>query len=173
MGVITKSNYQSLMDHLRSGKAWDLSRKRQGLYILPPFGQGNDIYSDRIQALEGIMPFLNHSNEEYVLLSDCDLVLNFDIDAMMEAHTESGADITIAYKYGIKPERRKMCIRDSYVAANPQKRVVAVLSPFHHRSGGFGQVLFQQHLRIIHPFGRHRHQHLVNEMCIRDSCSTT
>lgn len=106
VGVITKSNYQSLMDHLGSGKAWNLSRKRQGLYILPPFGQGNDIYNDRIQALEGIMPFLNHSNEEYVLLSDCDLVLNFDIDAMMEAHMASGADITIAYKYGIKPERR-------------------------------------------------------------------
>ena len=49
-----------------------------------------------------------------------------------------------------------------YVAAHPHKRVVAVLSPFHHRNGGFGQVLFQQHLRIIHPFGRHRHQHLVD-----------
>ena len=34
VGVITKSNYQSLMDHLGSGKAWDLSRKNQGLYML-------------------------------------------------------------------------------------------------------------------------------------------
>ena len=31
VGVSTKSNYQSLMDHLGSGKAWDLSRKRDGL----------------------------------------------------------------------------------------------------------------------------------------------
>lgn len=36
VGVITKSNYQSLMDHLGSGRAWDLARKRNGLYILPP-----------------------------------------------------------------------------------------------------------------------------------------
>ena len=40
VGVITKRNYQSLMDHLGTGKAWDLSRKRDGLFILPPFGAG-------------------------------------------------------------------------------------------------------------------------------------
>ena len=37
VGVVTKSNFQSLMDHLGSGKAWDLSRKRDGLFFLPPF----------------------------------------------------------------------------------------------------------------------------------------
>ena len=39
VGVITEQNYQSLMDHLGSGKAWDLSRKREGLYLLPPLGR--------------------------------------------------------------------------------------------------------------------------------------
>ena len=39
VGVVTKSNFQSLMDHLGSGKAWDLSRKRDGLFFLPPFGK--------------------------------------------------------------------------------------------------------------------------------------
>ena len=33
VGVVTKGNYQSLMDHLGSGKAWDLSRKSSGLFI--------------------------------------------------------------------------------------------------------------------------------------------
>ena len=37
IGIITKRNYQSLMDHLDSGKDWDLSRKRDGLFILPPY----------------------------------------------------------------------------------------------------------------------------------------
>ena len=37
VGIITKSNYQSLMDHLGTGKPWDLSRKREGMFILPPF----------------------------------------------------------------------------------------------------------------------------------------
>jgi len=40
VGVITKQNYQSLMDHLGNGKEWDLDRKVDGLFILPPFGVG-------------------------------------------------------------------------------------------------------------------------------------
>ena len=38
VGIITKQNYQSLMDHLGSGKAWDLSRKTEGLYMLTASG---------------------------------------------------------------------------------------------------------------------------------------
>ena len=37
VGIVTKQNYQSLMDHVGAGRAWDLSRKRGGLVILPPF----------------------------------------------------------------------------------------------------------------------------------------
>ena len=68
VGVITKSNYQSLMDHLGSGKAWDLSRKREGLFILPPFGNGNQMYSNRIEALDGITSFLRNCNADITIV---------------------------------------------------------------------------------------------------------
>lgn len=47
VGIITKSNYQSLMDHIGSGKAWDLSRKNEGLFFLPPFGTSDESYNGR------------------------------------------------------------------------------------------------------------------------------
>ena len=31
VGVTTRQNYRSLMDHLGSGKPWDLSRKKGGI----------------------------------------------------------------------------------------------------------------------------------------------
>ena len=37
IGVIMQKNYHSLMDHLGSGKEWDLHGKNNGLHILPPF----------------------------------------------------------------------------------------------------------------------------------------
>ena len=37
VAVVTERNYQSLMDHIGSGKDWDLSRRHGGLHILPPF----------------------------------------------------------------------------------------------------------------------------------------
>ena len=105
VGVITKSNYQSLMDHLGSGKAWDLSRKREGLYILPPFGHGNAVYKSRVEALSGVSGFLKNCKEEYVLLTDCDVVANIDIQAWYKQHIESGADVSMAYKRGRIPEK--------------------------------------------------------------------
>ena len=63
VGVITKRNYQSLMDHLGTGKAWDLSRKRDGLFILPPFGAGGGDFSNRIEILHANMGFLTNCKE--------------------------------------------------------------------------------------------------------------
>lgn len=104
VGVITKSNYQSLMDHLGSGKAWDLSRKREGLYFLPPFGVSDDQYEGRIASLAGILPFLRGSSEEYVILTDCNVVGNINYRKLVEAHIKSGAEVTMACVKGTLPE---------------------------------------------------------------------
>ncbi|MBQ7541279.1 MAG: glucose-1-phosphate adenylyltransferase subunit GlgD [Clostridia bacterium] len=104
VGVATKSNYQSLMDHLGSGKPWDLSRKTGGIFILPPFSSKDaGGVRNRIEMLHGCMNFLSHSKEEYVILTDCNVVCNTDLGALFDAHTASGADITVAYKRGVKP----------------------------------------------------------------------
>ncbi|HCC34203.1 MAG TPA: glucose-1-phosphate adenylyltransferase subunit GlgD [Ruminococcaceae bacterium] len=104
VGVITKSNYSSLMDHLGSGKPWDLARKRGGLSLLPPYGHvGTGIYKDRIDALQGAMQFLIHSSEKYVLLSDADVIYNFSFEDLLDKHIDNGADITTVYKYGREP----------------------------------------------------------------------
>ena len=103
VGVITEQNYQSLMDHLGSGKAWDLSRKRDGLYLLPPFGAETARTEGKISSLSSIMVFLNASHEDYVLLSDCDTAINIDYREVFQAHDESGADVTVVYVHGQSP----------------------------------------------------------------------
>lgn len=98
VGVITKSNYQSLLDHLGSGREWDLSRKRGGLHLLPPFGHvASGIYRGRIEALYGVWDFIENSSAEYVLFSDCDVVANMDYKPLLSRHIETGADITVVY----------------------------------------------------------------------------
>lgn len=99
VGVITKSNYQSLLDHLNSGKEWDLSHKREGLYILPPFGNARaGIYHSRLDALSGVMEFIKRSRDEYVILSDCDVIANANLSLPLNYHIEKGADITVVYR---------------------------------------------------------------------------
>lgn len=102
VGVITKSNYQSLLDHLGSAREWDLARKKGGLYILPPFGNvESTLYRGRIEALYGAMSFIKQSRAKYVILSDCDVVTNIDYKPIVAAHIESGADITAVAHTGV------------------------------------------------------------------------
>ncbi|MGN0666109.1 MAG: glucose-1-phosphate adenylyltransferase subunit GlgD [Huintestinicola sp.] len=98
VGVITKSNYQSLLDHLGSGREWDMARKNGGLHLLPPFSNvTSGMYRGRLEALYGISDFIKCSDADYVIMSDCDVVTCLDYKAIFEAHIKSGADITAVY----------------------------------------------------------------------------
>ena len=101
VGVITKANYQSLLDHVGSGREWDLSRKKGGLHILPPFGHVNSgLYRGRLEALYGAMSFIKSAHCEYVVLSDCNIATNMDFKPIVEQHITSGADITMVTATG-------------------------------------------------------------------------
>ena len=100
VGVITHYNYQSLLDHIGNGKDWDLARRTGGIKILPPFITAYDnatagkMYSTRLEALMGVMNFIDRCTEDILVLSDCDVICNVDLKAVMKKHEESGADFT-------------------------------------------------------------------------------
>ena len=101
IGMIVHTNYQSLLDHLGSGKDWDLSRKHGGLRILPPFGYAEKkeegIYRGRMDALAGVRSYLENIRQDHVILAGGDLALNLPIADVYEQHMESGADITAVW----------------------------------------------------------------------------
>lgn len=98
VSVIVRKNYHSLMDHLGSGREWDLTRKNGGLSIFPPYAEKDvKVYSGRVEALASILDFLKDQKEKYVILADTNVVANFDFRALINAHIESGNDITAAY----------------------------------------------------------------------------
>ncbi|MCM1057266.1 MAG: glucose-1-phosphate adenylyltransferase subunit GlgD [Firmicutes bacterium] len=103
--VMANNNYHSLMDHLGSGREWDLVRKNGGLNIFPPFAEkGSKPYSGRVDALASLLGFLRNQKEKYVVITDTNIVMNFDFKAMIRAHVESGADVTVAYNEQELPE---------------------------------------------------------------------
>lgn len=113
VGVITTSNYASLMDHLGSGREWDLARKTGGLHLLPPFSQvGGGTYQGRLEALGNIVSFINHTRADYIVLSNCDVITNIDFSRVLEAHQASGADLTAIYAKGIysRDRHKEGCI---------------------------------------------------------------
>lgn len=103
VGLVTHYNYQSLMDHIGTGKDWDLARRHGGIKILPPYitafaNNSNTLYNTRLEALISIREFISDCKEELVVLSDCDTVCNLDLSDMIDQHVASGADVTLGVK---------------------------------------------------------------------------
>jgi glucose-1-phosphate adenylyltransferase len=99
VGVIASRNYNSLMDHLGSGKSWDLSRKKDGLFVLTPYASRDNqgIYLGWLDALKGSMDYLRRAKQEYCVLANAHMIYNMVFDDMMRYHVENDADITILY----------------------------------------------------------------------------
>lgn len=98
VGIITKQNYYSLMNHLGMGSEWDLARKTGGLHILPPYGrEGAGMYRGRLEALAGAAEFISESNAEYVVMADSNVIANMDMRPIVEFHEKNEADITCVY----------------------------------------------------------------------------
>ena len=114
VGVIMQRDYQSLLDHLGSGKPWDMSRKSRGLRILPPFGlpeyhKGD--YAGTMEALNAVAAYVRDIPQQHVVLLLGDLAANIDLSPILEQHLRVGAPIT-----AICSEHTPRSARNRYVA---------------------------------------------------------
>ncbi len=124
--IVVKRNYHSLMDHLGSGREWDLTRKRGGLNMVPPYAEaGVKMYAGRIEALASVVDYLEDQREKYVVMCDANIAVNFDFNALIEAHVKSGADVTMVYQRSEIPEGAK---GDNYTIKVRDGRVTELLS---------------------------------------------
>ena len=103
--ILPNRNYLSLMDHLGTGREWDLARKNGGVHIFPPFAEsGNQVAPGRVGGLNNVLRLLKDSTEKYVFMADTNIAVNFDFNAMLAEHIATGADVTMAYNELTLPE---------------------------------------------------------------------
>ena len=104
IGIVTGYNYQSLLDHLGNGKDWDLARRSGGIRMIPPYISAYEnpalhkMYISRLEAMLSAASFIRHCPEDTIVISDCDVVCNIDIKALVEEHKRSGAQVTFLAK---------------------------------------------------------------------------
>ena len=99
VGVLVLHQYRSLLDHLGSGKEWDLHRKRDGLFILPPaFHQLSMDYKGDMQNFGANMDYLEMSSQKIVIIAGSNVICNTDFREVVDYHREMKADITVLYE---------------------------------------------------------------------------
>ena len=130
ISVITNNNYLSLMDHIGSGKDWDLARRSGGIKMLPPNvtvsynSRGNT--SSRLEALKSVNYSLSKIKDEFVVLSDCDVICNIDLNDIIEYHAKNGADMTLAVKK--MPLTAEHARNNIVINSNDEGRITDILT---------------------------------------------
>ena len=96
--VVANYNYRSLVEHIGSGKDWDLARREKGINMISPFQTMNNlgnVFSTKLEALKNMKDYINDFKEEYVILMDSQNILNIDLKKVIEEHEKSKAQITV------------------------------------------------------------------------------
>ena len=103
VGIISRHNYQSLMNHIGSGEEWGLELEEGGLEFLTPYAMSNkDSYRGKLESLYSAMDFLTYGkDDDYVVMTDSAILSNIDLKDVLKDHVASGRDITIVTKAGI------------------------------------------------------------------------
>ena len=117
IGIISRHNYQSLMNHIGDGEEWGLELEEGGLEFLTPYAQtAVGSYRGKLESLAQAMDFLEYGDEdELVVMTDSAVLSNIDLRAVIEAHVASGKDVTVVTKDGICNGEKKIDLAIKFV----------------------------------------------------------
>ena len=103
VGIITRHNYQSLINHIGSGEEWGLELEQGGLEFLTPYAMSaTDSYHGKLGALHEAMDFLDYGpQDDYVIICDSAIISNINLQKVLASHIASGKDVTVVTKAGI------------------------------------------------------------------------
>ena len=120
INIVANYKYRSLLEHIGSGKDWDLARREGGINVISPFQTARNaetqMFSTHMEALKSMKEYIDEMKEEYVVLMDSDTVLNIDIADVIKAHEQYDASVTIVTT-GVSSE---------YTAKNPRIMISSV-----------------------------------------------
>ena len=103
VGIVSRFNYQSLMNHIGDGEEWGLELKEGGLEFLTPSAMSTShSYRGKLESLSSSMDFLEFGgNDDLVVMIDSAVLSNIDLNQVISSHIDSGRDITVVTKAGV------------------------------------------------------------------------
>ena len=121
INVVANYNYRSLLEHIGSGKDWDLARRGGGINLISPFQMAANaseakMFSTHMEALKSMRAYINEFKEDYVVMMDSDMVLNIDVSDVIRTHEMTNADVTMVTK----------AISSDFTAKHPRIMISAV-----------------------------------------------
>ena len=117
--VVANYKYRSLLEHIGSGKDWDLARRESGITFVSPFQSANaegKMFATHMEALKSMKEYIDEIREEYVVLMDSDTALTIDLSDVIRSHEQTGANVTIVTSN----------VNSDYTAKSPRMMISSV-----------------------------------------------
>lgn len=95
VAIFPYGNYRSLSDQIGSGNRWDLNRRRDGIFILPPKTLTSTIdHEISFQRMYEHLEYFKRSTQEYVLVTPANVVININYNDLLEKHMKADLDLS-------------------------------------------------------------------------------
>lgn len=123
--VFVKNKQRSLIEHLGTGRHYNINSKRGKLHILPVENcLQNDFYNHDIAAYMYNLATIEEVDWPYVIIAPSHMIFRHDFDGLLQKHIESGADVTMLYH--VVDNAKETCINCSALNLNKQKGVLSI-----------------------------------------------
>ena len=106
VALVMQNNYHSLMEHIGSGKEWDLSRKRGGIAYFPPYSSAGSAGYSRgtLESMTGLLGYLQSSSADYIAVP-----MSWSITLRIKQALPLSARSTGTARSWFPPERTAAC----------------------------------------------------------------
>ena len=127
VGMVLHGRYQSMLDHVGSGKVWDMSRKRGGLHLLPPFNYLHDWgvtpFRGKMEALAGVRDYLDEIRSNLpVELRQAQSIVSDRAQLIESANAQAQAIVKKA------EERARILVSEAEIVKAAQQRASEIVS---------------------------------------------
>lgn len=97
VAILSQYRCYSLINHIGTGSAWDMTGRYRGISILPPFqgSSGSRWYRGSADAVYQNLDFVRFHEPEEILILSGDHVYKMDYRRIIDYHRSKGADLTI------------------------------------------------------------------------------
>lgn len=121
--IFARDKYRSIMDHVQKGRAWDLDRKNDGLYIFTPISNFfTNVRRSDIEVFRDYLDYVYYSNSEYVIVTPSYMICNINYSDVVRFHIEHEADITVVYKKSYE-ESSEFCYCDTLIVGKDDEAI--------------------------------------------------
>ncbi|MDO4432583.1 MAG: glucose-1-phosphate adenylyltransferase [Aerococcaceae bacterium] len=122
VGVVTQYQPLELNEHIGKGTAWGFTSRSGGATILQPYSssEGAKWFKGTANAIYENISYIDSLNPEYVLILSGDHIYKMDYSAMLEAHKQNNASLTV----GVIPVSLKEASRFGIMNTDHTNRII-------------------------------------------------